>query len=229
MTATCAEAATTATAQRSAVLPGAEVARAQHRNGDGVEQGAGGRHRSETDDADPVTTQSRNPARSDRDPLLAGTGSRRWTPCGHRKGVGRPRSAPGGHRKRAAGDTEKIRAQEEDDGLQAGPLAAGDADKIRAGLLAGRRHSGSSIRDGKSRKKLQTRRRPRSTPGGGRCRQGGRPRDGERRRDGQRADRRAGRDGSTATARRRQKFGSGSGLDVNPNPNLLCYHVTNLD
>jgi hypothetical protein len=57
----------------------------------------------------------------------------------------------------------------------------------------------------------------------------GRPRDGERQRDGQRADRRAGRDGSTVTARRRQKFGTGSGLDVNPNPNLLCYHVTNLD
>jgi hypothetical protein len=143
-----------------------------------------------------VTAQSRNLARSDRDPLLAGTGRRRRTPCGHRKGGGLPRSAPGGHRKgggllagtgrwrRTAtgggrrredprtGRRRRIRAQEEDGGLQAGPLAAGDADKIRAGLLAGRRHSGSSIRDGRSRKKLQTGRRPRSTPGGGRCRQG---------------------------------------------------------
>jgi hypothetical protein len=44
---------------------------------------------------------------------------------------------------------------------------------------------------------------------------------GEGRATERRRDQRAGRDGSTTTARRRQKFGSGSGLDVNPNPNLL--------
>jgi hypothetical protein len=57
----------------------------QRRNGDGAEQGAGGRHKSEADSADLVTAQSRNPARSDRDPLLAGTGRGRRTPGGHRK------------------------------------------------------------------------------------------------------------------------------------------------
>ena len=73
----------------------------QRRNGDGAEQGAGGRHKSEADSAD-------------------GDGAEQ------KSSEIRPRSAPGGHRKRAA---DSWRAQEEGGADRDRPLAADVAGK----------------------------------------------------------------------------------------------------
>jgi hypothetical protein len=161
---------------------------------------AGGQHRSEANDVDPVTAQSRNPANlvpgSGRHRKMATDGAGRdpteirscraqeegggWCRRGGQAlaadGAVQARSAPGGGRRSPWRRTGERRTERE--------IRAHSG--TRSERTGGGCHSGREIRApravdgtaGRGRRR-RTRRRPRSALGGGHCRQGRRPRDGE--------------------------------------------------